>query len=388
MVHTKKDVENVVAIKRDKGHDCTLLMSTLGERLDSEPGFQYGCLTYSDYSKLPDATEYGHAPTDLMAAIWMSPKQMLRAIAGTYAMSWDASHDTNWLKLKYFDFATLGLYKMIELIAQGVQRHKDIVTACWILRTLKSFLGGASFIHICFIDGDWASRLASRMKCPWLELGLDEWHGNQTYGKNMKGRLGDKFHELLTKIWAFKYDSVIRTQLHVDKILKKLIQSCSMTLYPKRVKGVWVAFNRVLQPGEIIPSVKFMIDLVAEVGMWARCYTHHLGVHGEMNDSGYCESHRSKFKKYLSVGTCVSEFLYVDDILTATQYADRIERRKNAFFNSSVAYVLGTQTPVCLLVLANHTPVGMFQGANQKSVMSTACPPNRRNVPATKSIAP
>ena len=91
----------------------------------------------------------------------------------TYAMSWDASHDTNWLKLKYFDFATLGLYKMIELIAQGVQRHEDVVTARWILRTLKSFLGGASFIRICFIDGDWASRLASRMECPWLELVLD-----------------------------------------------------------------------------------------------------------------------------------------------------------------------------------------------------------------------
>ena len=58
------------------------------------------------------------------------------------------------LMLKYFDFATLGLYKMIELIAQGVQRHEDVVTARWILRTLKSFLGGASFIRICFIDSD------------------------------------------------------------------------------------------------------------------------------------------------------------------------------------------------------------------------------------------
>ena len=126
---TKKNVENVVAIKRVKGHDCALLMSNLGERLDSEPEFQYGCLTYSDYSKLADATEYGHAQTDLMAAIWMTPRQMLRAMVGTHAMTWDASHDTNWLKLKYFDFATLGLYKIIELIAQGVQRHKDVVTA-------------------------------------------------------------------------------------------------------------------------------------------------------------------------------------------------------------------------------------------------------------------
>ena len=345
---SKKDVENAVQIKRDKHQDCALLMAKLLERLGAEPGFQYGCLTYSDYSKLPDATEYGHAPTDLMAAIWMTPKQMLRAIAGTYAMSWDASHDTNWLKLKYFDFATLGSFKMIELIAQGLQRHEDIVTARWILRTLKTFLGGATFIRICFIDGDWASRLASRMECPWLELVLDEWHGNQTYGKNMKGRLGKGFHEFLAKLWAFKYDSDIRTQLDVDAILKELIQSCGM--FPKKVNGVWVAYNRVFEVGENIPCVKFITDLIAEVRMWARCYTHHLGVRGEMNGSGYCESHHAKIKKYLSVATHVSQFLDVDQMLTDTQDADRIERRKKAFFNTSFAYVSGTHTPVGLLV--------------------------------------
>ena len=175
-----------------------------------------------------------------------------------------------------------------------------------------------------------------------------EWHGNQTYGKNTKGRLGDKFHEFLAKLWAFKYDSDIRTQLYVDTIMKELIQSCSM--HPKRIKGVWVVYNHVFQPPENNPSVKFITDLVAEVRMWARCYTHHLGVHGEMNGTGYCESHHSKIKKYLSVATYVSEFLHVDDMLTATQDADRIERRKNAFFNSSVAYVSGTHTPVGCLV--------------------------------------
>ena len=167
-----------------------------------------------DYSKLADATEYGHAPTDRIAAIWMTPKQMLRAIAGTYAIPWDASHDTTWLKLEYFDFATMGLYKTTELIAQSVQRHEAIAMSRWILHTLKPFLGGGSFIRICFIDGDWASRLANRMKCPCLELVLDEWHVNQTYGKHTKGRLGDKFHEFLAKLWAFKYDSDIGTQLH------------------------------------------------------------------------------------------------------------------------------------------------------------------------------
>ena len=121
-------------------------------------------------------------------------------------------------------------------------------------------------------------------------------------------------------------------------------------MYPKRIKGVWVAYNRVLQPGENIPSVKFITDLVAEVMMWARCYTHHLGVHGEMNCTGYCESPHSKIKKYLSVATHVSQFLDVDEMLTDTQDADRIERRKKAFFNSSFAYVSGTHTPVGLLV--------------------------------------
>ena len=42
--------------------------------------------------------------------------------------------------------------------------------------------------------------------------------------------------------------------------------------------------------------------------------------------------------------------LDVDEMLTDTQDADRIERRKKAFFNSSFAYVSGTHTPVGLLV--------------------------------------
>ena len=44
-----------------------------------------------------------------------------------------------------------------------------------------------------------------------------------------------------TKLWAFKYDNDIRIQLRVDTIMKELIQSC--TMYPKRIKGVWVAYS-------------------------------------------------------------------------------------------------------------------------------------------------
>ena len=359
---SKKGVEDAVQIKRDKHQDCALLMANLLERLGAKPGPQYGCLAYSGYSKLPNATGYGHAPTDPMAAIWVAPKQMLRAIAGTYAMPWGAPHDTNWPKLGCFGFATLGPPKVVELAAQGPQRHEGIATARWALRTPKAPLGGATPIRICSIDGDWASRLASRVECPWLGLVLGGWHGDQTYGKDMEGGLGRGPHGSLAKLWAPKYGSDIRAQLDVDAILGGLIQSCGM--FPKKVKGVWVAYNRVFEAGENIPCVKFITDLVAEVRMWARCYTHHLGVRGEMNGSGYCESHHAKIKKYLSVATHVSEFLHADYMLTDTQDADRIEPRKNAFFNSSVAYVSGTHTPVCRLVSANHTLVGTFQGAN------------------------
>ena len=134
-----------------------------------------------------------------------------------------------------------------------------------------------------------------------VSFGRVAWEPDLWQEHDMKGRLGQQFHEFLAKLWAFKYDSDIRTQLHVDTILKELIQSCGM--HPKRVRGVWVAYNRVLQPGENTPCVKFITDLIAEVRIWARCYTHHLGVRGEMNGSGYCESYHSKIKKYLSVAT-------------------------------------------------------------------------------------
>ena len=140
-------------------------------------------------------------------------------------MSWDASHDTNHLKLKYFDFATLGSYKMTELIAQGLQRHEDIVTARWILDTLKSLLQDASLIRICYIDGDWASRLAIKLECEWLTILLDEWHTNQNFSKNMKGLLRDSFHSFLAKMWTFSHDCDIRTQHHINAIIPDIIKS-------------------------------------------------------------------------------------------------------------------------------------------------------------------
>ena len=164
-------------------------------------------------------------------------------------------------------------------------------------------------------------------------------------------------------------------------------------MYPKKVGNVWIAYHSVLEPGANKAPVKFMTDLVAEVQMWARCYTHHLGVRGEMNGSGYCESYHSKIKNYINVATHVSQFLDVDTTLTNTQNTDRINRRKDAFYNKSSAYITGAHIPVVAathtpVVAATHTPVGMFQGPASKQVMCTACPPNPQNVLATKSIRP
>jgi hypothetical protein len=111
----------------------------------------------------------------------MEPAQRLRALADAYTLSWDASHDTNWMKLKYFAFCTLGDYNMLEPIAHGLQRHEDIAVSNWILERLKHMLGPAAHqIKVCFIDGDIASEAALRTLGHWILL-RDEWHDNQGY---------------------------------------------------------------------------------------------------------------------------------------------------------------------------------------------------------------
>jgi hypothetical protein len=104
---------------------------------DADARFQFKVLTYEEYSKLQGAQDYGHSPEDLMAIMWMEPSQLAVVLANAFTTSWDASHKTNWLGMKYFDFAVLGDYALLEIIAQGLQRHEDNPTSVWIVETLK-----------------------------------------------------------------------------------------------------------------------------------------------------------------------------------------------------------------------------------------------------------
>ena len=188
---------------------------------------------YADYCELPQHCDYDHRPSDLIAIIWMEPTQHLRALADAYTMSWDASHDTNWMKLKYFAFCTLGEFNMLEPIAHGLQRHEDITVATWILHMLQRMLGRAAVqIRVCFIDGDLASKAALSTFAEWAPL-TDEWHGNQGYTKNMAGKLGDDFHSFLAKLYSLKYDDDIRTQGKVAELLGELVSAAGMRLVPQ-----------------------------------------------------------------------------------------------------------------------------------------------------------
>ena len=143
----------VAIAKPSKEVHCQEMVETLHARSEKDTSFHYAVLLYEDYSKLDDAQAYDHAPSDMMAIIWMDSRQLLRALARCYAISWDASHDTNWMRLKYFDFVSMGPYKMLQLVCQGLQRHEDITTARWILTCLKTFLGSHTPVtaHPCDI---------------------------------------------------------------------------------------------------------------------------------------------------------------------------------------------------------------------------------------------
>ena len=342
---TKKDVENAVAIPHDPSQDCATLVEACRRRHEEDPAFQYRVLTYSEYAQLPDANEYDHGATDMMAIMWQTGPQRLRAVASAHSMSWDASHDTNKLKMKYFDFTVLGSFKMVELIAQGLQRHEDIATARWILDTLNALLHDASLITICYIDGDFASRLAIKLECGWLRIILDEWHTNQNFTKNMSGLLGDSFHSFLAKMWTFSYDCDIRTQHHIDDIIRDIIESARMDAYKDGDK--WKARSRSPNTS----GVKYITDLVADVAMWARCYTFHVGVRGEHVGSGINESLHNMVKAYVNVYAHVGEFLGLDAKITKSRDQERNKRAKDSHYNKPFAYTVGNAaTPLLLSV--------------------------------------
>lgn len=153
---TKRDVRNASIIARDRDLDCADLVSACIDEHNADARFQFKVLTYADYCKLPGAQEYGHASEDLMAIMWMHPSQWAVVLANAFTTSWDASHKTNWLGMKYFDFTVLGDYAMLEIITQGLQRHEDNATSVWIVETLKvvrSYLPATCLLqvmqHIC-----------------------------------------------------------------------------------------------------------------------------------------------------------------------------------------------------------------------------------------------
>ena len=78
---TKKDVANAVAIPHDPSQDCATLVEACRRRHEEDPAFQYRVLTYSEYAQLQDANEYDHGATDMMAIMWQTGPQRLRAVA-------------------------------------------------------------------------------------------------------------------------------------------------------------------------------------------------------------------------------------------------------------------------------------------------------------------
>jgi hypothetical protein len=117
----KDDVKNVVAHQAPRDTDCHNLVKALIQRHSEDPQFRYKVLLYKDYIKLPGAVPYGHDPDDFMAAVWAEPRQVAMGLAHTYTLSWDATHKTNWLGLKYFDFTTIdaSLENTVQCIIQS-----------------------------------------------------------------------------------------------------------------------------------------------------------------------------------------------------------------------------------------------------------------------------
>ena len=104
----------------DKDLDCNLLLERCIQAKEQDVRFQFEVLLYHQYAALHGSVDYDHRRDGLMCVIWMEPRQQALAMAKAYTFSWDASHKTNWLGLKYIDFCTIGDMGMLELLAQGL----------------------------------------------------------------------------------------------------------------------------------------------------------------------------------------------------------------------------------------------------------------------------
>jgi hypothetical protein len=252
-------------------YDCHDLITLCHEEKAKDDRFQFHTLLYEDYIQLDDALDYGHNGSDLMAIIWMEPGQHAVALAHGWCLSWDASHDTNWLRLKYFDFAVLGDYDLMDTIVQGLQRHEDGTTNAWILRQLRGMLGPESPCQVCFIDGDPAS-ISALETVQWVVWAFDEFHHNSNDKKQIGPRID--FHSLLAKIYSIKYDDDVRTQGIITRVLEELAHQFGFDTYLDDETNTL----RVTHPEDTLDNVqkaegaKYLNNLFRYVKHWARCH--------------------------------------------------------------------------------------------------------------------
>jgi hypothetical protein len=266
---TRQDVCNAGEVRRDRELDCADLVTGCIAAKEADDRFQFKVLTYVDYCQLQGAKGYGHKENDLMAIMWMEPRQLAMALAKAYTTSWDASHKTNWLGFKYFDFTVLGDFNMLELISQGLQRHEDNPTSIWIVQTLREFCGAGCKLALCFIDGAPECKYALDTTA-WLISLRDEWHDNKNYLVELSGTLGDGLHAFLAKLYTLKYDDDLRTVAMIPVLLSELIEEAGLELsWPSR-KGLPSAIN----PKDGLTytgGAKLVNAMVESWQKWARC---------------------------------------------------------------------------------------------------------------------
>ena len=368
---SKRDIENSVPSVGDKDLDCNLLLERCIKAKEQDDRFQFEALLYHEYTALQGSMDYNHESHDLMCVMWMEPRQQALAMAKTYTFSWDASHKTNWLGLKYFDFCTIGDMGMLELLAQGLQRHEDNATSLWILDRFLVFMSVAVRPLFGFIDGAPECIFAcSEMESNGRILGwaFDEWHNNQNYNKNFFPLLRNDAHGFIAKIHSLQYDDDIRTQLHIYTALQT---ACVELNYD--VDVTWEAgarqplFRVTNEEGDAHASgVLFMNKLCNNVHRWARCplqhgccctchmpasataqllnppqrptgpcaerlarfrcFIDHLAYCGLVNGTVICESHHAAIKRMVNGFTRAADFLGIVEGYNDGRKAERNSR--------------------------------------------------------------
>ena len=174
-------MKNAVVLHGPRAYDSYQLVNKLHHMAAENSNFRYKMLLYKDYCLLPGSHRYDeHGDDDLIAVMWSEPQQIAMGLAHTYTIAWDATHATNWLGLKYFDFTTIDDLGMLAVISQGLQRHEDNATSEWALNTFFEFVP-TSNIEVGHIDGASECMHAFNENLHYFKGGwtLDEWHMNR-----------------------------------------------------------------------------------------------------------------------------------------------------------------------------------------------------------------